>query len=543
MAENLNYAVEGSKCYNDSISNCDKYGRLYDFDMAQNACPSGWHLPNNAEWDVLIAAVGGNETAGKHLKATDGWINYTGIVYEDIYGFTALSGGLYSSRSNRFALSGYDCYWWSASEYDTDNAYRHYMSDENELVSRIYNYKTDLLSVRCVKGDAPPTPSSSSSSDVSLPSSSSNISQSSSSSISVSSSSGTATGGSSSSSNAVVEYILCINDGSVPPYINGCTRQCAREQSCCWAGEFSRSTGTVNLSCEESKAGIGACGSQKYDSKTQFCSDGTLYDLCDGKSYNLTNQRCGVGDVVETKCGNGWYNPDTQFCSDGTLYDLCDGKSYNPTNQFCYEDKLYDLCNNETYNPETQFCSNSVVKTKDTFTDDRDGQTYTYVVIDNQTWMAKNLNYAVEGSKCYDNLEINCDIYGRLYNWETAKTVCPSGWHIPNDSDWNELMTAVGGSSTAGKHLKATAGWSSCSASGSSYSCLDSYGFSALPGGNGSSNGGFSDVGNIARFWSATEGTAGYAWYRHLSYGNEYVNRIGYDKSNLFSVRCVQDTP
>jgi uncharacterized protein (TIGR02145 family) len=175
--------------------------------------------------------------------------------------------------------------------------------------------------------------------------------------------------------------------------------------------------------------------------------------------------------------------------------------------------------------------------------------------------MAENLNFNAEGSKCYNNQESNCTTYGRLYDWSMAmalastynstlysaaakhKGVCPSGWHIPSDAEWDVLMTAVGGmSSTDGKYLKATSGWYNCgpSGSGSDYLCEDAFGFSALPGGYGLSTGYFSSAGDDGRWWSATENDASNAWHRNMYYAAS-VGRFYVDKTNLFSVRCVQD--
>jgi len=210
-------------------------------------------------------------------------------------------------------------------------------------------------------------------------------------------------------------------------------------------------------------------------------------------------------------CGGKPYDRDLEFCQDGTeIKKLCDGKTYN----------------------STQFC------------DDRDKRVYNWVKIGGQVWMAENLNYDVSGSVCYQNSKIYCDTYGRMYNWNIATAtgsaaICPSGWHLPNNDEWNELTNAVG--SDAGTKLKATSGWNSCTASGSTYTCSDNYGFSALPGGYCNSSGSFGNAGFYGYWWSATAYNDNYAYYRRIS--NDAANVFGSNnpKTNLFSVRCVQD--
>ena len=193
-----------------------------------------------------------------------------------------------------------------------------------------------------------------------------------------------------------------------------------------------------------------------------------------------------------------------------------------------------------------------------TYTDKRDGKVYKIVQIGSQTWMAQNLNYAAKGSKCYgeggkviigyskdDNaitttlsnaeVQANCAKYGRLYDWETALTACPAGTHLPTVDEWTTLMNIVGGSKTAGKKLKSTAGWN-INGNGT-----DDYGFAALPGGVGDSDGYFDFTGYLGCWWSATEFTAYYAWYRYTVYDTETVYRNFGNKTNLQSVRCVLD--
>jgi uncharacterized protein (TIGR02145 family) len=191
----------------------------------------------------------------------------------------------------------------------------------------------------------------------------------------------------------------------------------------------------------------------------------------------------------------------------------------------------------------------------DSFTDTRDGQEYKTVEIGGQTWMAKNLNFNDGSSMCYDNEPTNCATYGRLYDWAMAmylpascnsnscasqistkhKGVCPTGWHLPTQAEWNELSNSVGGSDVGGRHLKATSGWNN------NGNGLDIYGFAALPGGNGSSDGSFFNVGYTGLWWSSTEYARGEAYYGYMYYSSEDARWLNYDKISLFSVRCVQN--
>ena len=183
-----------------------------------------------------------------------------------------------------------------------------------------------------------------------------------------------------------------------------------------------------------------------------------------------------------------------------------------------------------------------------TFTDSRDGQTYNIVKIGNQIWMAENLNYnAVAGSYCYDDNNSNCLKYGRLYTWQVAQNVCPSGWHLPGDAEWEELAETVsisfggytkdrfGDWSDVGKHLKSNFGWKD------SGDGLDNYDFSALPGGYRYGNEQYREVGYYAGFWSSTESDIYSAWLRLLYHDISGVARNEYTKAFGFSVRCIRD--
>jgi len=234
---------------------------------------------------------------------------------------------------------------------------------------------------------------------------------------------------------------------------------------------------------------------------------------------------------------------------------------------------------------------------------DYGGETYETVVIGNQTWMARNLNYNATGSKCYgeggeervdfdvngypiyrtlSNAEIqaNCDKYGRLYNWATAmdidakynnelygendakhKGICPFGWHIPTNAEWDALYRYADGtngtsspyrSATAGRYLKAANGWNGfdpCDKDDTECEAVklgngeDKYGFSALPGGlaTGGSDDVFIDIGFVGGWWSTSESNVKpFDAYYRLIYNSDgdYVSN---GKSRLFSIRCVKN--
>jgi len=179
------------------------------------------------------------------------------------------------------------------------------------------------------------------------------------------------------------------------------------------------------------------------------------------------------------------------------------------------------------------------------FTDPRDGKTYKTIKIGEQIWMAENLNYEAEGSRCYNDSTAYCEKYGRLYDWNIAMQICPDGWHLPTNGEWDALVAAIGGSSTAARYLKATNGWNDCG-KGNSYKfqCEDKYNFAALPGGGGNL-GDFSKVGEYGFWWSASGGNEDYsngAYRRDIDYSHESINKFYSSKSKFFfSVRCVRD--
>lgn len=231
-----------------------------------------------------------------------------------------------------------------------------------------------------------------------------------------------------------------------------------------------------------------------------------------------------------------------------------------------------------------------------TFTDSRDGQTYDWVRIGQQTWMAENLRYLPQvarpasGSATrpffyvygYDGTNVgkakataNHQNYGVLYNWMAATAggsssrsnpsglqgVCPPGWHLPSHAEWNKLISYVAAQGFpnenkpdgAGNALKSCRQVSSpledsCATTqhprwraNDHHHGFDAFGFSALPGGYRTYDGRFIWLNRFGLWWSSTEYASPTAWsiYIRAEHGNAHRNE-NYVKSNGLSVRCIK---
>ncbi|HXP90353.1 MAG TPA: FISUMP domain-containing protein [Fibrobacteria bacterium] len=206
-----------------------------------------------------------------------------------------------------------------------------------------------------------------------------------------------------------------------------------------------------------------------------------------------------------------------------------------------------------------------------TLADARDGKTYKTVTIGTQTWMAQNLNYRnTTGSSdtfgtCYKFRTDSCTKYGRLYTWMAAVDtgsgfgedsvmiasprtgICPSGWHVPSDTEWGTLV-AFAGSSDARVRLSSTTGWdnSICSPMGWTCNGTDDYGFRVLPAGSANVTDivdtvGFMSAGSFAAFLSVTETGNFDLWERSFSQSSTAVSRNPTYKSWSFSLRCIRN--
>ena len=179
-----------------------------------------------------------------------------------------------------------------------------------------------------------------------------------------------------------------------------------------------------------------------------------------------------------------------------------------------------------------------------TLTDLRDGQTYRTVTIGDKVWMAENLNFNYDGmfdhSYCYNDIEENCDKYGRLYQAKAAIAACPNGWHLPDSLEFVALIEAVGGEDVAREKLKSASDWPD------GENGTDEFGFAALP--TGYRDGPMGSVRDEAIYVHFGDGTAFWNSSVGKSYGRVYMSFVeGYalltqaNGDDAFCARCVKD--
>lgn len=152
--------------YNNDSTYEQPYGKLYNWFVigdSRNVCPSGWHIPTDKEWTILVRyldpiAMNNTNDAGGKMKTTGS------IENEDSYwetpnkgagnesGFSALPGG-YRYNEGSFYNIGKNGYWWSSTMHDPASAWSRYIYSKFDVVSRYYYYKKGGFSIRCLKDD------------------------------------------------------------------------------------------------------------------------------------------------------------------------------------------------------------------------------------------------------------------------------------------------------------------------------------------------------------------------------------------------------
>jgi uncharacterized protein (TIGR02145 family) len=183
--------------------------------------------------------------------------------------------------------------------------------------------------------------------------------------------------------------------------------------------------------------------------------------------------------------------------------------------------------------------------------DKRDNQVYRTLVISNHVWTAQNMNYEIESEEnedvtswCYDNEPENCKKFGRLYTWEAAKKVCPEGWHLPTEDEWQELIAEHSCDIVrkdgnppvyrcAGTTLKAIDSW------GNGLENTNEYGFSIVAAGIVNS-GKFMNQGITGYLWASTSQYESLATLVIFEYNEDYTRFVLTKPNSGLSVRCVK---
>jgi uncharacterized protein (TIGR02145 family) len=241
--------------------------------------------------------------------------------------------------------------------------------------------------------------------------------------------------------------------------------------------------------------------------------------------------------------------------------------SSSPTTEFTGELGIYKLRWTITSNCDSN--TDDVYISFNPILTDADGNNYNTVLIGSQLWMAENLKVTQEAdgtpiatvtdvnsngstndewgdlnyydkAYCYYNNNVGGEaaIYGALYTFEAAENACPTGWHLPTDEDWMELVNFINTNShqdSIGVALKATIGWDNDG------NGTDDYGFSAIPGGGRNSDGVFSNEGREGYWWGSEDDTALANIFSLWSHFSEFVIMTGYGKSYGHSIRCVKN--
>jgi len=605
MAENLRYDNSGSMTVaqgseqsetdpylyypNGDSQNLETYGYLYNWPAAMNGaessdanpsgvqgiCPLGWHLPSNAEWTQLVETLGDEANAGAMLAGNASMWTAGSLTASEYFGtssFNALPSGYYYPGD--YGGFGSTTSFWSTTEDIESNtrAYLRGVDNSGTSLSRSRGSKTYGFSVRCIKdagtvADGPSDPTGTHNNhgyvDLGLPS-------------------GTMWATMNVGASSPEDYGNYYAWGETEPKEIYNTDTYRYHDGTDFT-KYNDSDGLTTLEPSDDAATVNWGDGWEMPTHDEFIE---LIENCDTTlaSQNGINGILFIGpngntifmpasgqrfDDYPAEPGiSGFYNsnslstPSTaeylKFDSNILGLDANDNREYGRTVRPVY--KSGNTASNET----------------GTFIDDRDGQTYSYVTIGDQTWMAENLKYsynmtiATQGETSetdpylyYPNGSVgNVDLYGYLYNNSAAMNgessssenpsgvqgICPNGWHLPSDAEWLQLANYLGGEEIAGAKLAGNASlWTNSELTQSEY--FGTTGFMALPAGkyaddyNGFDSYGFGDS---TFFWTTTAENGEYYYVRTIqTWGlyNIWTGSPGYQGGYKgVSIRCVKNT-
>ncbi len=257
----------------------------------------------------------------------------------------------------------------------------------------------------------------------------------------------------------------------------------------------------------------------------------------------------GSGEETVNKCGGVTYDPETQVCGDDDkILGKCGDETFNPETEWCHmtDYKVIAFENTNCCGSKTKACQAYATsgklgidasspyfydKTK-AFCDTREPSTvYKMVTIGTKTWMAENLDYEIANySHCYkDASQEECKKYGRLYDQSLVvnnpSSICPTGWHLPDNTEWKALVSAH--ETSAGIRSKEWTGGT------------NTLGFNLLPAGF-YLDGEDKSLGVSSLVWSSNTTSTSAYYLLNTSLAGPFNSDMSV-KSISFSVRCVKD--
>ena len=592
MAENLRFKLKGTLCYNKNEANCEKYGRLYTWaasmklvdyfnrTIAKDAvkkthdvCPKGWRVPTNKDWKKLnyyVTKLGISDGAGLSLKSKEGWDRELRLpAGSDEFGFNALPAGEYHYVGEYMDM-GASTQFWASNEYDAYGAYFWRITYDSRTFEKVYDAKDNAVSVRCVeekyyKPVAPPPPPNFVKVEV----------------VKV--------------QNKEV-YTIHVGDQvwmakNLDVDVPGSFCYGGKPENCTKYGRLYTWSAAMKLAADYAEKSArdsvkrthrGICpvgwhvpSIYDFDRLNAFIKDideavpvGTNLKARDvwPESENSLPGENGFGfnalpsGVLPAYSAFSGLDSMTAFWSTA---EKDSASAFFWSIRFDNDDLVRDSSGKAAAFPVRCLMDPPGVDEiydSTAIYDTRDENRYKTVEIDGKRWMAENLRFAAPGSFCYEDTDIRCRSYGRLYPWHVAmrlpadfitnpvegaiavehQGICPAGWHVPSQKEWSDMMLGVAkmrkGSVAAA--LKMREGWARGGAPISEAS-----GFNAIPAGARYNDGEFMELGTSAYFWEASGGGDTGAAYWNLINSKDDIMRAEDFENTAFSLRCVQDSP
>jgi len=538
MAQNMNFSdsVVKSHCYDKLETNCEKYGALYIYENAKGACPAGWHLPSSGEYEIL------SENAGGHngLKSQYEWEK----SQLDRFGFSALPAGFY--KESAYKDNGDETRLWTSSLHPKRDHWVQqcdtYRLSDVDMWSGIQSWFVDeSYSVRCIKDVSEKNPA-----------------------------------------DTIVIKGYEGSYGTLKDERDGKEYKTVKIGPREWMAE--------NLDYDTLNASSTSYGGKYYTANQAraVCPQGwhlPYMSEWDSLVAYVDRNRENISIASALKSTDGWnYHPDIEpgrdvFGFSGTPSGYISGTfrsgelNGNGTSGWLwardilgsrdaqYIFKLEDA--DSEYEGFVAYATQIPVRCiknlhsdyeYGTLIDARDGKNYNTTKIGDQNWMAENLDYAYLESNeekdslsfCLQNEPDSCAKYGRLYAYETimdsSVRLCPSGWHIPNYTEWNQLFSYIKDDIPQqaifcpnGLMLRSEDGWKA------DENGLNFYGFSILPSGYLSQDYYINGVAYLA-YASDSKYKAGYLNFNYNA--SRFLYEFPTATSRNFAaygIRCVQD--